>query len=154
MARDFASVTVLSATLPTIEDYQALQREHPGFDPEVMGFRAQIRVPYEERRRLTEEFNHGLAQRCAAIGIELVDTTAGQLDPDTGRVRRELLSPDGPDIHLRSTGYAALLQDALSERGFPGHRAPTAVAPEPAAAPAWRGEPPPEGSGPPGGGDR
>jgi hypothetical protein len=152
-ARGFASVTALSATLPTIEDYQALERQHPNFDPEVMGFRSQIRVSYEERARLTEEFNLGVAQRCAELGIGFVDTTVHQLDPSTGRVREDLLFEDLPDIHLQITGYAALLRDVLAERGFPQAR--SGVSPEGAAVrPTGRGGPPPERSEAPAARDR
>jgi hypothetical protein len=114
----FASMTVLSATLPTIEDYATLKERFPNFDPEVMGFRTQIRVSYEDRLRVTNEFNAGLAERCADIGADFIDTTSRQLDPDTNRVRAGLVVPDTPNIHLHGPGYAALLESAFAE---PGH---------------------------------
>jgi hypothetical protein len=117
-AGGFASVTVLSATLPTIEDYQTLGERFPDFDPEILGFRRQIRVAFEDRLRLTREFNEDLAARCERLGIAFVDTTSLQLDPRTNRVRTELLVPDKPNIHLHGPSYAGLLGRVFAEREF------------------------------------
>jgi hypothetical protein len=117
--RSPASVSVLSATLPTIEDYQKLEEDYPDYDPEILGLRNQIRVPFSARIELTKKFNADLATRCAAMGIRFIDTTAEQLDPATPRVRAELVAAGVPSIHLDTDRYAALLSRMLRERGYP-----------------------------------
>jgi hypothetical protein len=117
-----ASVCVLSATLPTIEDYQRLKELYPEYDPEILGLRSQIRVPCADRIQLTRTFNAGLAQRCAAMGIRFIDTTTEQLDPATGRVRTDLMVDGMPSIHLDSGRYAALIVRMLRELGYPNVR--------------------------------
>jgi hypothetical protein len=106
-------------TLPTIEDYQKLEEDYPDYDPEILGLRNQIRVPFSARIELTKKFNADLATRCAAMGIRFIDTTAEQLDPATQRVRAELVAAGVPSIHLDTDRYAALLSRMLRERGYP-----------------------------------
>ena len=107
----FRSVSVLSATLPTVPSYG----EASG-NPAIAARNA-IDVPLRERTALTQLYNDGLADRCRALGATFFDTTSEQLDPGTGMVSEKLTVKDDP--HLNLSGYAEILSRVLA-----GPRAP------------------------------
>jgi hypothetical protein len=107
----FRSVSVLSATLPTVANY-ADAHGNPG-----LRMRSAIEVPLAERTELTLAYNAALAERCAAIGAAFVDTTPEQLDPAMGLVRSSLALADDP--HLDPAGYARILSRALRDERLP-----------------------------------
>jgi hypothetical protein len=116
----FRSVSVLSATLPTTTNYRE-SSENPG-----LKLRDAIDVTLAERMALTRDYNEALAARCREMELCFFDTSAGQLDPVTGRVRSELLV-DG-DPHLEPGGYAQVLAETLDTPGAPWRRGRSAAA--------------------------
>jgi len=103
--RAFASLSVLSAPLPTITD-------HPSQRGEVANLRKEITATQRERTDLTLRFNHELQQRVANENIVFIDSTSSQLDPQTGTIDRSLVRGE-LDHHLRDEPYAALIARAF-----------------------------------------
>lgn len=115
-AAGFRSVSVLAATLPTVPSYGAV-RGNPS-----MAARRSVTASLAERTALTRRYNAGLAVRCERLGVPFFDTTAAQVDPATGAVRRELVVADDP--HLELAGYAAILGRALCGPAAPWRAQP------------------------------
>jgi hypothetical protein len=107
----FRSVSVLSATLPTVVRYDEA-RGNPG-----LKLRSAIEVPLQDRTVLTHEYNRALSERCQELGATFFDTTPAQLDPDTGMVSGDLRLADDP--HLEPQAYAQILAKTLNGLGAP-----------------------------------
>jgi hypothetical protein len=106
----FASLSVLSAPLPTITD-------DPSQRGAVANLRKEITATQRERTDLTLLFNAELRQRVSGEGIGFIDATSGQRDPCTGTIDRSLVR--GPlDHHLRDEPYASLIAGAFRAAGW------------------------------------
>lgn len=109
--RAFASLSVLSVPLPTIEDYSCYLTA-PG---DIANARKEVTATQRERTELTIRFNQGLCERAAAEDIAFLDATSRQVDPSTGLIDRALARED-LDHHLRDDRYAELIAAALVNR--------------------------------------
>lgn len=103
----FASLSVLSAPLPTITDDSSVRGE-------VANLRRHVTATQRQRTGLTRRFNERLRRRVAGEGVGFIDATSGQLDARTEVIDRRLIR-DGGDHHLRDEPYAALIADAWIE---------------------------------------
>lgn len=100
---------VISAPLPTIGDGPA-----PGI---VANQRSTVQVPQAERTALTLRFNASMRRWCTDRGVRHLDLDPDSVDPATGRIRTELLSPDPSDHHYAREAYRRLLEIALARPG-------------------------------------
>ena len=104
-----ASVTVMSAPLPTIGD-------DPGSWGEIANMRRTVTVPQTERTALTLRFNAALAERCAGLGIPFVDVTTGHYDAATGLIDNRFVRDTHDDHHLADAPFARLIARELAGR--------------------------------------
>ena len=97
-------VIVVSAPLPTIPDENQCG--------DVANLRKEVKATQRERIQLTLDFNHRVAQACAAEGASFVDLDAFSLD-ENRLVKKELLNINPCDHHYNPLAYARLLVSEL-----------------------------------------
>lgn len=101
----FASITVMSAPLPTIQDGQDWG--------EIAKKRAEVTAKQIPRTNLTIKFNRKMFEVCLQNGYKYINHVPSMLDKTTQVVKQSFLNEDKNDHHLKDTEYALLIKRSL-----------------------------------------
>lgn len=103
-------VTITSVPLPTVPNYG----DWEGLD----NARKDVRATLQERTSATRWYSAELAQWAQQHRCRFLDLDPGLLDPQSGLVRSDFVSPDSTDHHYERHRYAELIADVLGGFGY------------------------------------